>query len=107
VFRTGAQVEKALHVNCLAMLPVLKPITPTEATKTRRPCSARQAKTHRRSDNLLRYVVDQPFSQFTELLRSLKVMADLNSLVGANKVIGLTSSLPNEGKSTIASNLRP
>jgi len=48
--------------------------------------------------------VDQPFSQFTELLRSLKVMADLNSLVGANKVIGLTSSLPNEGKSTIASN---
>jgi succinoglycan biosynthesis transport protein ExoP len=104
VFRTGAQVENALHVNCLAMLPVLKPITPTEATKPDDPAALAKQRRIGRSDNLLRYVVDQPFSQFTELLRSLKVMADLNSLVEANKVIGVTSSLPNEGKSTIASN---
>jgi succinoglycan biosynthesis transport protein ExoP len=58
----------------------------------------------RRSAKLVRYVVDEPFSQFTELLRSLKVMADLNNVVGVNKVIGVTSSLPNEGKSTIAAN---
>ena len=31
-------------------------------------------------------------------------MADLNSVVEVNKVIGVTSSLPNEGKSTISSN---
>ncbi|MGB9187095.1 MAG: polysaccharide biosynthesis tyrosine autokinase [Methylovirgula sp.] len=53
---------------------------------------------------LLRYVVDSPFSQFTEALRSVKVATDLNGVVQANKVIGITSSLPNEGKSTIAAN---
>lgn len=54
--------------------------------------------------SLLRYVVDSPFSQFTEALRSVKVATDLNGVVQANKVIGITSSLPNEGKSTIAAN---
>ena len=52
----------------------------------------------------MRYVVDAPFSQFSELLRSLKVLADLNSVVEVNKVIGITSTLPNEGKSTISAN---
>jgi succinoglycan biosynthesis transport protein ExoP len=54
--------------------------------------------------SLLRYVVDSPFSQFTEALRSVKVATDLNAVVQANKVIGVTSSIPNEGKSTIATN---
>ena len=107
VFRTGAQVEKALGVTCIAMLPVLKPAAADVGnTEIKAKDAAAFAKQRRigRSDNLMHYVVDQPFSQFTELLRSLKVMADLNSVVEANKVIGVTSSLPNEGKSTISSN---
>jgi len=103
VFRTGAQVEDVLHVNCLAMLPLLTPVAPKTADKQKE-LSALAKRSIGPSDNLLRYVVDAPFSQFTELLRSLKVMADLNSVVAANKVIGLTSSLPNEGKSTVAAN---
>jgi succinoglycan biosynthesis transport protein ExoP len=66
--------------------------------------SLAEARHIRRSDNLLTYVVDEPFSQFTELLRSVKVTADLNGGVQANRVIGFTSSLPEEGKSTIAAN---
>jgi succinoglycan biosynthesis transport protein ExoP len=104
VFRTGAQVETALHVNCLAMLPIVKPVAPTDATKPEDAAALAKRRCVGRPDNLLHYVVDQPFSQFTELLRSLKVMADLNSGVEAKKVIGLTSTLPNEGKSTIAAN---
>ena len=107
VFRTGAQVEKALGVTCIAMLPVLKPAAADAGnTEIKAKDAAALAKQRRigRSDNLMHYVVDQPFSQFTELLRSLKVMADLNSVVEVNKVIGVTSSLPNEGKSTISSN---
>jgi polysaccharide biosynthesis transport protein len=104
VFRTGAQVESALHVNCIAMLPILKPVTPTAADKEEDAAALAKRRRIGRSANLMHYVVDKPFSQFTELLRSLKVMADLNSVVEANKVIGVTSSLPNEGKSTIAAN---
>jgi succinoglycan biosynthesis transport protein ExoP len=104
VFRTGAQVESALHVNCIAMLPILKPVTPTAADKKEDAAALAKRRRIGRSANLMHYVVDKPFSQFTELLRSLKVMADLNSVVETNKVIGVTSSLPNEGKSTIAAN---
>ena len=104
VFRTGAQVENALHVNCLAMLPIVKPVAQTDANKQEDAATLAKRRRIGRSDNLLHYVVDQPFSQFTELLRSLKVVADLNSIVEVNRVIGVTSSLPNEGKSTISSN---
>jgi succinoglycan biosynthesis transport protein ExoP len=50
-------------------------------------------------------VVDAPLSRFTESIRSLKIAADLHRINKSNKVIGLTSSLPNEGKSTIATAL--
>ncbi len=104
VFRTGAQVEDALHVSCIAMLPILKPAaSPVPEEQVGAAALARQRRIGPAS-NLLHYVVDAPFSQFTELLRSLKVMADLNGIVAANRVIGVTSSLPNEGKSTIAAN---
>jgi succinoglycan biosynthesis transport protein ExoP len=44
----------------------------------------------------------QPLSVFTEALRALKLALDLNGLVRTSNIIGFTSSLPNEGKSTIA-----
>ena len=47
-------------------------------------------------------VVDAPFSRFTEAIRAIKLAVDLNRAVKSNKVIGFTSSLPNEGKSTVA-----
>ncbi len=103
-FRTGAQVEDVLHVNCIAMLPLLKPVAPNAADKQEDAAALAKPRRIERSDNLLNYVVDKPFSQFTELLRSLKVTVDLNSVVQANRVIGFTSSLPNEGKSTVAAN---
>jgi succinoglycan biosynthesis transport protein ExoP len=49
----------------------------------------------------MRQVIDQPLSAFTEAFRSIKVAADLSSC----KVIGITSTVPGEGKSTVASNL--
>jgi succinoglycan biosynthesis transport protein ExoP len=105
VFRTGAQVQDVLHVSCVAMLPFLKRVAPIAAADHQEDAaSLTQARRIRRSDNLLNYVVDAPFSQFTELLRSLKVVADLKGAVQANRVIGVTSTLPNEGKSTIAAN---
>ena len=47
-------------------------------------------------------VVDAPLSRFAEAIRAIKLTADLNGVVKSNRVIGFTSSLPYEGKSTLA-----
>ena len=50
-----------------------------------------------------RYVVNSPFSRFAEGFRSIKLASDLGNFGSApNKVLGITSALPNEGKSTIS-----
>jgi capsular exopolysaccharide synthesis family protein len=56
-------------------------------------------------ENVLWTTVDSPFSRYTESLRVLKVAVDLREIVRSNKVIAFTSSLPNEGKSTLAAGL--
>lgn len=49
----------------------------------------------------LRQVIVEPLSTFAEAFRSIKVAAD----VSGSRVIGITSTVPGEGKSTISSNL--
>jgi succinoglycan biosynthesis transport protein ExoP len=98
VLRTTSQVEDILHVNCLAMVPRLK-ITPLmyvpQGESTLVP----------KSQDFLSHVVGAPFSRYAEAIRSIKVAADLSGELKSYNVIGVTSTLPNEGKSTIASNL--
>ena len=51
-------------------------------------------------------MINSPFSRFAEAIRSIKLAIDLNNgSVNGKQVIGFTSSLPNEGKSTIAASL--
>lgn len=57
------------------------------------------------SRDFLHHVVDAPFSRFAEAIRSIKIAADLSGVLKSHKVIGMTSTLPNEGKSTVAANL--
>jgi succinoglycan biosynthesis transport protein ExoP len=47
-------------------------------------------------------MTNAPFSSFAEAIRSIKMAVDLANFNGGNQVIGLTSSLPNEGKSTVS-----
>jgi polysaccharide biosynthesis transport protein len=51
------------------------------------------------------HVLDSPFSRFTEAMRAIKLAIDLKEASTPNRVIGFTSTLPNEGKSTIAASL--
>ncbi|MVT53316.1 polysaccharide biosynthesis tyrosine autokinase [Bradyrhizobium yuanmingense] len=100
VFRTTGQVEEQLGANCVAILPAL--ITQASATALSGKLGRKVAPSE---PNLLRYVVDNPLSRFSEAVRSLKVAIDLNSVVRENRVLAVTSTLPNEGKSTVSINL--
>ena len=51
---------------------------------------------------VMRTVVDSPSSPYAEAIRSIKLTVDLNSKAVNTKVIGLTSCLPSEGKSSLA-----
>jgi capsular exopolysaccharide synthesis family protein len=102
-FRSSEQVEKELGIECLGVLPTI------------RPAHDRLPKGHRDAEGgdrvispftrKYRFVVREPFSQFAETIRSLKVAADVAGLHRPNKVIGVTSARPNEGKTLLAANL--
>lgn len=51
------------------------------------------------------YVLEAPYSRFTEALRGIKALIDTNRLVHGTKVIGVVSSIPKEGKTTVGANL--
>ena len=99
VFRTTDQVEQLLGTNCVAILPAVAS-APVAATVGERFVSKKE---NLRS-NLLRYVVDNPLSRFSEAIRALKVTVDINSISRPNRVLAVTSTLPNEGKSTVSTN---
>jgi succinoglycan biosynthesis transport protein ExoP len=110
VLRTSDQVEDILHVNCLAMAPSLKPAKGSIAFGSPQ-LDGSGSEADGGVDqgpaqfDYFNHVVTAPFSRYAEAVRSIKIAADLNGALKSHKVIGLTSTLPNEGKSTLASNL--
>jgi succinoglycan biosynthesis transport protein ExoP len=105
VFRTAKQVEQLLKTNCLTVLPVTGAVASLAAQKLA-PMIGRSGKeVDATTAGIFRNVIGEPLSVFAEGLRAIKVAADINGTIKQNKVIGITSSLPQEGKSTVAANL--
>jgi polysaccharide biosynthesis transport protein len=107
VFRTSAQIEATLRLPCLSLVPLLKD------TEQKRPSpgAAVQAdkefgqRTLSRSSGMYWAATTMPLSRFAESIRSVRLAIDLNPTKTSNKIVGITSGLPNEGKSTIAASL--
>jgi len=99
--RTTAQVEGRLQTECIGVLPVTRNAEQSRflAYNLGGKGGARDVQ---RDPNLLWRAGDTPLSRFAETIRAVKVAADLNGLGKRCKVIGVTSALPNEGKSTVA-----
>ncbi|MCE4225040.1 AAA family ATPase [Methylobacterium sp. C25] len=104
VFRTSDQINDVLQSECLAMVPLLR----TSGRNERRhggatplPCSER---TILRSNDVIWNVVDAPHSHFADAFLLLK--STLAPRVGrSSRIIGITSTLPDEGKSSTAASL--
>ena len=95
-FRLPADVERYLGLDCLGVLPLLPSSVAT-------PVPAGQS-AFDSSTGIMRQVTSDPFSRFSETLRSVKVSADVSIHSRAVKVIGIVSTLPKEGKSTVSAN---
>jgi polysaccharide biosynthesis transport protein len=125
VFRTSRQVEQYLQVVCLSVIPLLsaKDLNGPAINRSivwRRPHDGDQLPSPDDkskggldptasvafSDPNLRHAVDYPLSVFAEAVRAIKVSVQRETAIRPNvKVIGVTSTFPNEGKSTISCNL--
>lgn len=115
-FRTREQVRSVLNTECLALIPrvdqqpgaprlsyrsviqmargpkaLLGPTTSTSSKKS----------AHRGRSQMLWNAVNAPNSAYADAIRTLKLALDSGPDAGCH-VIGLTSHLPSEGKSTIA-----
>jgi succinoglycan biosynthesis transport protein ExoP len=106
VFRTSAQIEATLQLPCLSLVPLLKnnehkapPSRPTPVGKNF------EQRTIARNSGIYWAATAMPLSRFSESMRSIKLAVDLNLTQASNKIVGITSALPNEGKSTIVASL--
>jgi succinoglycan biosynthesis transport protein ExoP len=124
VFRTARQVEQELGARCLSVIPLASasasPVLPRSGVGMAAdpgdlaalpppqgalaPATTEEQR-YAFSDSLKRRAVDDPISVFTEAFRAIKVSAWLQASVRETRVIGITSTLPSEGKSTVAANL--
>jgi succinoglycan biosynthesis transport protein ExoP len=96
-FRTGEQVTEKTGLPFLGLVPLVAGATMSR----RRLADARSGEGIRPITN---YAVNNPLSLFAETMRSTKIAADLALGRDKPKIIGITSVLPGEGKSTIAIN---
>ncbi|WP_046865769.1 Wzz/FepE/Etk N-terminal domain-containing protein [Microvirga massiliensis] len=101
VFRTARQVQQLVGVECLGVLPAM----PEKKRHQLNGGSAPPEREITQDLGVKRQVVLTPFSRFTETVRNVKVAADMSAVARDVQVIGIVSAVPNEGKSTIASNL--
>jgi succinoglycan biosynthesis transport protein ExoP len=106
VFRTARQVEAQVKTECLALIPLIKPSVEVPSLSIKPHLDVDASRIIRQNDGQFRYVIDSPLSRFAESIRAVKVGMDLGNVARPNnKVIGITSSLPNEGKSMISASL--
>jgi polysaccharide biosynthesis transport protein len=98
VFRTSTQVQSLLQIPCLAVVPFVK-----RSQLRRRKLFARASgqRTIARDASIFWRVIESPSPIFAEAMRSIKLGTYYRGK-RCNTVIGFTSALPNEGKSTIA-----
>jgi succinoglycan biosynthesis transport protein ExoP len=129
-FRTGSQIESLLGVSCIAAVQriggfdaaasikaaarrsALPDVSAMSDVTSLVPSDRLGQRLSFGTDKVIRYrtglqgfVVNSPFTRFTEAMRTIKMAADLNELGSPHKILGVTSALPNEGKSTIGLSL--
>jgi succinoglycan biosynthesis transport protein ExoP len=107
-FRVEADVRAVLGLKFLGYLPLLG--DPSRRKGARKPKVGSHAITAEEGDGgvaferIMRVAVEAPRSIFAETLRNARLASDVMLQGRAERVIGVISALPGEGKSTTAAN---
>ena len=106
VFRTSAQIESTLELPCLSLVPLLRGLKPDKQTTRSQQADDDLRRRFISTHSAIHHaVVGMPLSRFTEAIRSIKLAIDLTPNKTPSQVIGITSAVPGEGKTTIAATL--
>jgi succinoglycan biosynthesis transport protein ExoP len=111
-FRTREQVQSLLATECLALVPLVadnskkrifsRPLALEQRREERFDISGRVgARNICVTPKIMQMIINTPACEYAEAIRAIKLTIDMNNQANA-KIIGLTSSLPSEGKSTLA-----
>lgn len=108
VARSAEDVQRSLGAECIAVVPRLERQDDRKTMIMNRlnmPTLRVDRTTPVPDQSISSAILEAPFSPVAEAIRSIKVAIDLHTGKGSGKIIGITSSLPNEGKSSIAAAL--
>lgn len=100
--RTGDQVRDRLGLEFLGLLPAVqsRPLKPF----ARQDSADAAVRVVEPTNTIMRQVLDNPLSGFSETLRAAKIAADLMLPDKQSKIIGTVSAFQREGKSTVSKN---
>ncbi len=102
-FRSADDVRNELGLKFLGYLPIIGN-SALERLRERKQHRVDEGDAGPAFRSIMRIAVDSPGSQFAETLRNARIAADVMLQALPSKVIGVTSVLPDEGKSTVAAN---
>ena len=102
-FRSADDVRNELGLKFLGYLPIIGN-SALERLRERKQHRVDEGDAGPAFRSIMRIAVDSPGSQFAETLRNARIAADVMLQAMPSKVIGVTSVLPDEGKSTVAAN---
>jgi capsular exopolysaccharide synthesis family protein len=106
VIRTRGQVWRELQIACIAVVPRVKSSGAKHALSNPRSTVRPKSKNIVPTENPIWTVTDAPQSRFAESFLEIKLAIDsMNRNGKRNQVIGITSTQPGEGKSTVAAAL--
>jgi capsular exopolysaccharide synthesis family protein len=104
--RTSGQVWRELQIACIAVVPRVKSDGAKRALSNPRSTVRPRSKNIVPTESPIWTITDAPQSRFTESFLEIKLAIDsMNRSGKRNQVIGITSTRPNEGKSTVAAAL--
>src|SRR5262249_4624777 len=108
------EVQAVLATECLALVPLLADDRPKKIFSRPRPLALESRREEQFDINrragprsicvtpkIMETIIDAPACAYAEAIRSIKLTIDMNTQENAN-IIGVTSCLPSEGKSTLA-----
>jgi succinoglycan biosynthesis transport protein ExoP len=104
--QAALELLKRLWAGSITQGATRRPRAPIASMPARASAPASPSRVFSPIHGVMDYVVQSPFSRAAEAMRSIRMALELTSLNSSgNKVIGITSTLPNEGKTTTSSAL--